>query len=91
MIQVFGARNWRMVQDFANLIGNVVPEDIHNLATDEQMLLIEGEPCAVGKRGITRTDDWTLERIEDRLATATPQALRCFFDGRQVCLRCSFS
>jgi type IV secretion system protein VirD4 len=43
VIQVFGARNRRMAQDFANLVGNVAPEDIQNLAPDEQMLLIEGK------------------------------------------------
>ena len=43
VIQVFGARNRRMAQDFANLVGGVAPEDIQNLAPDEQMLLIEGK------------------------------------------------
>lgn len=40
---VFGARNRRMAQDFANLVGGVAPEDIQNLASDEQVLLIEGK------------------------------------------------
>jgi type IV secretion system protein VirD4 len=43
VIQVFGARNRRMAQDFANLVGGVTPEDIQNLAADEQILLIEGK------------------------------------------------
>jgi type IV secretion system protein VirD4 len=43
VIQVFGARNRRMAQDFANLVGGVAPEELQNLAPDEQMLLIEGK------------------------------------------------
>jgi type IV secretion system protein VirD4 len=43
VIQVFGARNRRMAQDFANLVGGVAPEDIQNLAANEQILLIEGK------------------------------------------------
>jgi type IV secretion system protein VirD4 len=43
VIQVFGARNRRMAQDFANLVGGVGPEELQNLAADEQVLLIEGK------------------------------------------------
>lgn len=43
VIQVFGARNRRMAQDFANLAGNVAAENILNLAADEQLLLTEGK------------------------------------------------
>ena len=32
-----------MAQDFANLVGGVAPEELQNLAPDEQMLLIEGK------------------------------------------------
>lgn len=43
VIQAFGVRNRRMAQDFVNLIGNVSPEEMMNLAPDHQMLLIEGK------------------------------------------------
>jgi type IV secretion system protein VirD4 len=42
VIQAFGARNLRMAQDFANLIGTVAPHEILGLPKDEQILLIEG-------------------------------------------------
>jgi type IV secretion system protein VirD4 len=42
VIQAFGARNLRMAQDFANLVGSVSPQDIMSMAKDEQILLIEG-------------------------------------------------
>jgi type IV secretion system protein VirD4 len=44
VIQVFGARNRRMAQDFANLVGSIAAEDILNMAHDDQILLIEGRP-----------------------------------------------
>jgi type IV secretion system protein VirD4 len=44
VIQAFGARNLRMAQDFANLIGTVAPDEIMRMAKDEQILLIEGKP-----------------------------------------------
>jgi type IV secretion system protein VirD4 len=43
VIQVFGARNRRMAQDFANFIGSVSPEEILSMPKDEQILLIEGK------------------------------------------------
>ncbi|MGH9423293.1 MAG: type IV secretory system conjugative DNA transfer family protein, partial [Thermoanaerobaculia bacterium] len=43
VIQVFGARNRRMAQDFANIIGGVSADAIMNMPKDEQILLIEGE------------------------------------------------
>ena len=42
VIQVFGARNLRMAQDLANIIGGVSAEQIMKLGKDEQSLLIEG-------------------------------------------------
>ena len=42
VIQVFGARNLRMAQDMANIIGGVSAEQILNMEKDEQILLIEG-------------------------------------------------
>jgi hypothetical protein len=44
VIQVFGARNHRMAQDLANIVGGIAPDDILNLAQDQQILLIEGKP-----------------------------------------------
>jgi type IV secretion system protein VirD4 len=44
VIQVFGARNRRMAQDFANLVGGITPDDILNMPPDEQIILIEGSP-----------------------------------------------
>jgi type IV secretion system protein VirD4 len=44
VVQVFGARNHRMAQDIANLIGGVSPEAILRMPPDEQILLIEGNP-----------------------------------------------
>jgi type IV secretory pathway TraG/TraD family ATPase VirD4 len=43
VIQVFGARNLRMAQDLANIIGGVSADQIMNMQPDEQMLLIEGK------------------------------------------------
>lgn len=43
VVQVFGARNFRMAQDIANLIGGVSAEQVMSLAPDEQLLLIEGK------------------------------------------------
>ena len=42
VIQIFGARNHRMAQDLANLIGGVSPEAILRMPQNEQILLIEG-------------------------------------------------
>jgi type IV secretion system protein VirD4 len=44
VIQSFGARNRRMAQDFANLVGGITPDDILNMSPDEQIILIEGKP-----------------------------------------------
>ena len=44
VIQAFGARNRRMAQDFANLVGGVTPDELLNMSPDEQILLIEGRP-----------------------------------------------
>ena len=44
VIQAFGARNRRMAQDFANLVGSVSPDEIMKMPKDEQILLIEGTP-----------------------------------------------
>lgn len=42
VVQVFGARNHRMAQDIANLIGGLSAEQILRLPADEQALLIDG-------------------------------------------------
>jgi type IV secretion system protein VirD4 len=43
VIQAFGARNRRMAQDLANLIGNISPDEILGLPPQEQILLVEGK------------------------------------------------
>ncbi len=43
VVQVFGARNQRMAQDLANLVGGISAEQILRLAADEQILLIDGK------------------------------------------------
>jgi type IV secretion system protein VirD4 len=43
VVQVFGARNHRMAQDIANLIGGVSPDEILKMPHDRQLLLIEGK------------------------------------------------
>lgn len=43
VIQAFGARNQRMAQDIANLVGGVTPDDILNMSPDEQIILIDGK------------------------------------------------
>jgi type IV secretion system protein VirD4 len=43
VIQVFGARNQRMAQDIANIIGGIAPEQIMKMRPDEQLLLIESK------------------------------------------------
>jgi type IV secretion system protein VirD4 len=42
IIQIFGARNRRMAQDLATIVGSVSAEDILSLPKDEQFLLIDG-------------------------------------------------
>jgi type IV secretion system protein VirD4 len=42
IVQVFGARNHRMAQDIANLIGGVSAEEILRMPADQQILLVEG-------------------------------------------------
>ncbi len=44
IIQAFGARNRRMAQDIANLVGGISPDELLNMPKDEQILLIEGKP-----------------------------------------------
>jgi type IV secretion system protein VirD4 len=43
VIQAFGARNLRMAQDFANIVGGISAEQIMKMKADEQLLLIEGK------------------------------------------------
>jgi type IV secretion system protein VirD4 len=43
VIQVFGARNLRMAQELASLIGGVSAEQIMGMGPEEQVLLIEGK------------------------------------------------
>jgi type IV secretion system protein VirD4 len=42
VVQVFGARNHRMAQDIANLIGGVSADEILKMPHDHQLLLIDG-------------------------------------------------
>ena len=42
MIQAFGARNLRMAQDYANIVGGVLADQVINMNPEEQLLLIEG-------------------------------------------------
>ena len=43
VVQVFGARNRRMAQDLASLLGDLSAEDILRMPNDEQVLLIDGK------------------------------------------------
>ena len=43
VIQIFGARNQRMAQDLANILGGLTADEIIKLPKDEQFLLIEGK------------------------------------------------
>ncbi len=43
VIQVFGARNRRMAQDFSNMMGGISAEEIMTMKSDEQILLMEGK------------------------------------------------
>jgi type IV secretory pathway TraG/TraD family ATPase VirD4 len=42
VVQIFGARNHRMAQDLANLIGGISAEEILRMRHDQQVLLVEG-------------------------------------------------
>ncbi len=42
VVQAFGARNRRMAQDIANLVGGITPDEILSLPADEQIVLMEG-------------------------------------------------
>jgi type IV secretion system protein VirD4 len=43
VIQVFGARNHRMAQDLANILGGIAAEQILAMPKDQQLLLIESK------------------------------------------------
>jgi len=43
VLQIFGARNQRMAQDLANILGGISADQIMKMAPDEQILLIEGQ------------------------------------------------
>lgn len=43
VVQVFGARNHRMAQDLANLLGGLSADEILRMPKDRQVLLIEGK------------------------------------------------
>ena len=49
VIQVFGARNHRMAQDLANILGGISPDEILGLPQDQQILLIEGKVVRCGQ------------------------------------------
>ena len=44
VIQAFGARNQRMAQDIANLVGGIAPDELLSMSADEQVILMEGKP-----------------------------------------------
>jgi len=43
VLQFFGARNHRMAQDFAGLVGGIDPDAIMDLRRDEQVLIVDGK------------------------------------------------
>ncbi len=43
VVQIFGARNFRMANDLANLIGGISAEEILKMPKDQQVLLIDGK------------------------------------------------
>ena len=43
VIQAFGARNLRMAQDYANIVGGISADQVINMKPEEQLLLIEGK------------------------------------------------
>jgi type IV secretory pathway TraG/TraD family ATPase VirD4 len=43
VIQLFGARNRRMAQDFANLVDGVSADEIMNMPANQQILPIDGK------------------------------------------------
>jgi type IV secretion system protein VirD4 len=49
VIQAFGAKNRRMAQDYANLMGDIAPNDILSMPRDQQILLIDGKPLRCGQ------------------------------------------
>jgi len=42
VVQAFGARNLRMAQDYANMVGGISADQVINMKPEEQLLLIEG-------------------------------------------------
>ena len=42
VVQLFAARNGRMAEAYARLLGDVAPEAVMALGRDEQLLLLEG-------------------------------------------------
>ena len=51
VIQIFGARNRRMAQDFVTLVGNVDADTILNMPADERMLRLRAS-----RPGASRSD-----------------------------------
>ncbi len=43
VVQIFGARNLRMAQDLANIVGGISADEILRLPQDQQVLLMEGK------------------------------------------------
>jgi type IV secretion system protein VirD4 len=43
VLQIFGARNYRMAQDLANLIGGISADEILRMPSDRQILLLDGK------------------------------------------------
>jgi type IV secretion system protein VirD4 len=62
VIQAFGARNLRMAQDFANIVGGVSADQIMNMKADEQLLLVEGKR-AICKQERYYNDEFFLEHL----------------------------
>jgi hypothetical protein len=63
VIQAFGARNRRMAQDIAKLVGNISADDFLNMPAGEQILLVEGKTIrCTGRRAITTTTRLAVRR-----------------------------
>jgi type IV secretion system protein VirD4 len=62
VVQTFGAKNLRMAQDFANIVGGVSADQIMNMKADEQLLLIEGKR-AICKQARYYNDEFFQEHI----------------------------
>jgi type IV secretion system protein VirD4 len=56
VIQVFGAKNMRMAQDFVNIVGGLTADQVLSMPKDEQILLIDGK-CTLCKQARYYSDE----------------------------------